>query len=118
MITKHVEWLMLLLSTLHMAVKNYFLSLLCFCFLLASWFIGIVPHPIMRLLVPVIKDKADQINNTDKYRPIALASILSTVQEQTLLNRLEMFMLTHDNQFGFKRKHDTYISTEDFHVLH
>ncbi len=36
-----------------------------------------------------------------------LASILSKVLERTLLNKLEQFVLTSDNQFGFKPKYGT-----------
>lgn len=43
------------------------------------------------LLVPIVKDKTGKISNIENYRPIALASLLST---------------TH-NQFGFKPKHST-----------
>ena len=69
---------------------------------------GILPESIMSvLLVPVLKDKAGKLNSIDNYRPIALASILSKVLESILLTRLEMYVLTNDNQFGFKRKHGT-----------
>ena len=59
------------------------------------------------LLVPVIKDKVGKLNCMDNYRPIALASILSKVLERILLTRIETFILTMDNQFGFKRNHST-----------
>ena len=57
--------------------------------------------------MPVIKDKVGKLNSSENYRPIALASILSKVLEKILLNRLEQYILTTDNQFGFKRKHGT-----------
>ena len=41
------------------------------------------------------------------YRPIALASILSKVFERIIWLKLEMYILTAENQFGFKRKHGT-----------
>ena len=69
---------------------------------------GILPDSILSvLLVPVIKDKAGKINSSENYWPIALASILSKVLERTILGRLEQFILTSDNQFGFKPKHGT-----------
>lgn len=40
-------------------------------------------------------------------RPNALASILSRVLEQILLDRLQAYLITTDNQFGFKNKHST-----------
>ena len=69
---------------------------------------GILPDSILSVaLVPIIKDKAGKINSSENYRPIALASILSKVLEKAILNRLEQFLLTADNQFGFKAKHGT-----------
>ena len=59
------------------------------------------------ILVPVIKDKTSKINSKDNYRPIALASVLSKVLEYIILDRIEMYLVTHDNQYGFKRKHGT-----------
>src|SRR4029434_9412440 len=50
---------------------------------------------------------AGKLNSIDNYRSIALASILSKVFERILLMKLEMYVLTADNQFGFKRKHGT-----------
>lgn len=58
-------------------------------------------------LVPVIKDKVGKLNSSDNYRPIALASVMSKVLETVVLCRLERYVLSTDNQFGFKRKHGT-----------
>ena len=58
-------------------------------------------------MVPVLRDKAGKLNSRDNYRPIALASIVSKVLERVILNRIEIYVLTTDNQFGFKRKHST-----------
>lgn len=83
------------------------------CPLLAICFTGFLVHGILPdsilsvILMPIIKDKTGKINSMDNYRPIALASILSKVIERTLLNKLEQFVLTSDNQFGFKPKHGT-----------
>ncbi len=54
------------------------------------------------LLVPVIKNKAGMVGNLDNYRPIALTSILSKVLEKILLDWLNVFINSTDNQFGFK----------------
>lgn len=58
-------------------------------------------------LVPAIKDKVGKLNSSENYRPIALASILFKVLEMILMSRLERYILTADNQFGFKHKHST-----------
>ena len=69
---------------------------------------GILPDSMIAVqLVPVIKDKTGKINSKDNYRPIALASVLSKVLETIILNRIEMYISTNYNQFGFKRKHGT-----------
>ena len=59
------------------------------------------------VLVPVIKDKAGKISSKDNYRPIALASVISKLVEVIMCDRIEMYMNTNPNQFGFKRKHGT-----------
>ena len=59
---------------------------------------------VLSLIVPVIKDKSGRINAKDNYRPIALASIISKVVENILLDRMSMFLVTRPNQFGFKKK--------------
>ena len=79
-------------------------TLLALCF--TSFLIhGVLPDNIMSVvLVPVIKDKAGKINSKDNYRPIALASILSKIFEMVILDRISIYLLTNDNQFGFKKK--------------
>ncbi len=57
------------------------------------------------ILVPVIKDKIGKINGKDNHRPIALASILSTIFENVLFRRLELYLQMNDNQYGYKNKH-------------
>ena len=69
---------------------------------------GVLPDSMMAVvLVPVIKDKTGKISSIENYRPIALASVLSKVLEQVLLDRLQQYVITTDNQFGFKSKHST-----------
>ena len=66
---------------------------------------GILPESMLSvMLVPVIKDKTGKITAKDNYRPIALASIVSKVIEIILLDRMEMYLGTKPNQFGFKKK--------------
>ena len=69
---------------------------------------GLLPHSMLSVtLVPVIKDKAGKVGSLDKYRPIALASVLSKVLDIILLDRLSLYIDTTENQFGFKAKHGT-----------
>ncbi len=67
---------------------------------------GLLPQSMLTvLLVPVIKDKTGKISNLENYRPIALANIISKVFEHILMDRLKEYLVTTDNQFGFKKKH-------------
>ena len=43
----------------------------------------------------------------NNYRPIALVTIASNIFEMILLDVMEPFIVTCDNQFGFKKKHST-----------
>ncbi|CAL4087228.1 unnamed protein product, partial [Meganyctiphanes norvegica] len=58
---------------------------------ITSFFIhGFLPDSMLSvIIVPVIKDKAGNINSKDNYRPIALASIISKVVEIIMLDRME-----------------------------
>ena len=45
--------------------------------------------------------------DSNNYRPIVIATILSKLYESTILYKCEDFLNTCDNQFGFKHKHST-----------
>ena len=83
------------------------LVLLSMC--LTSLFIhGVLPDNLISvMLVPVVKNKAGKISSKDNYRPIALASVMSKLIEIIILNRISDLLVTHPNQFGFKKKHGT-----------
>ena len=83
---------------------NYLLSMA-----ITGFFVhGFLPESMLSvLIVPVIKDKAGNINSKDNYRPIALASIISKIVETIMLSRMETHLVTQANQFGFKKKHGT-----------
>ncbi|ELU16585.1 hypothetical protein CAPTEDRAFT_97653 [Capitella teleta] len=83
------------------------LLLLSMC--ISSFFLhGFLPDSMISVvLIPIVKNKVGDINSKDNYRPIALASVLSKVVEMVLLNRLDGYLHTCDNQFGFKNNHGT-----------
>ena len=58
-------------------------------------------------LVPIIKDKAGDISDKSNYRPIALATVCSKILEKCLLTKIEEYLYTCENQFGFKKNHGT-----------
>ena len=66
---------------------------------------GHVPDAFMQsILVPVIKKKSGYSSDVNNYRPIALATISSNIIEMIVLDCMEPFIMTCDNQFGFKKK--------------
>ena len=78
---------------------------------------GILPNAMISvILVPIIKDKTGKIKSKDNYRVIALVSIMSKIKKKILLNRMDEFLSTNNNQFGLKKKHGTdmciYVLTE------
>ena len=58
-------------------------------------------------IVPIIKNKTGNTSDTNNYRPIALVTAASKVFELCLSVILEGYLITHDQQFGFERKHST-----------
>ena len=61
------------------------------------------------VLVPIVNDKRASVcySSTSNYRPIALASIMSKLLENIILNRISDNLVTNPNQFAFKPKHNT-----------
>ena len=80
--------------------------------LLFSAFIthGYVPDMFMKTaIVPIIKNKTGDTSDKNNYRPIALVTAVSKIFELCLSIILEDYLVTHDQQFDFKRKHSTYL---------
>ena len=78
--------------------------------LLFSAFIthGYLPDMFMKTaIVPIIKNKTGNTSDKNNYRPIALVTAASKIFELCLSVILEDYLITHDQQFGCKRKHST-----------
>ena len=78
--------------------------------LLFSAFIthGYLPDMFMKTaIVPIIKNKTGNTSDKNNYRPIALVTAASKIFELCLSVILEDYLITHDQQFGFKRKDST-----------
>ena len=59
-------------------------------------------------IVPIIKnDKCGNFADSNNYRPIVIAIIVSKLFEYIILYKCEEFLYTCDTQFGFKPKHST-----------
>ena len=64
---------------------------------------GYVPHNMLILtIVPIPKNRKKYINDSDKYRGIALSSVRGKVLDWVILKRYEKALQTSDVQFGFK----------------
>ena len=87
--------------------SNILVPLLSMCFTSCIAHGFLLDSMLSVVLVPVINDKAGKISSKDNYRPIALASVFSKLIETIILDRIEMYMDTNHNQFGFKKKHGT-----------
>ena len=59
------------------------------------------------VVVPLVKNKNGDLSDKNNYRPIALSSTISKVFENVILHKLEEYLGTTDNQFGFKSGHST-----------
>ena len=59
------------------------------------------------VIVPIIKNKNKRISDKDNYRPICISNVFTKVVEKVLYNRMEDYLQTTHNQFGFKQKHGT-----------
>ena len=58
-------------------------------------------------MVPIIRHKTRDTNDKNNYRLIALVTAASKLFEICILDVLETYLLTHDDQFVFKSKHST-----------
>ena len=59
------------------------------------------------VIVSLVKNRNGDLSDKDNYRPIALSSTISKVFKNVILYRLEEYLWTTDNQFGFKDCHPT-----------
>ena len=68
----------------------------------------ILPSDFMETsLVPIIKSKTGDSSDKNNYRPIALVTAESKFFKICILKVLEMYHVTHNQQFGSKSKHAT-----------
>ena len=78
---------------------------LCFTLILSH---GYLPQEVIETTIfPIIKNKCGNISSSNKYRPIALATIISKQLGFTLSAKCEDYLCTSANQFRFKKVHGT-----------
>jgi hypothetical protein len=63
------------------------------------------------VMIPIVKNKRAQSNNSDNFRAICLQSVLCKLLDIMVLNREHDLLITSELQFGFKRKHSTALAT-------
>ena len=54
------------------------------------------------VIAPLVKNRNGDLSDKNNYRPIALSSVISKVFENVILYRLEEYLWTTNNQFGYK----------------
>ena len=59
------------------------------------------------IIVPINKSKTGSSNDKNNYRSIALVTASSKIFELCLLEIIELYLDTHDNQFVFIKQHST-----------
>ena len=69
---------------------------------------GFLPQQFMTtMLVPILKNKNGDIASKSNYRPIALSTVASKILEMILVNHIEEYIVTTENQFAYKKGHST-----------
>ena len=67
----------------------------------------LTPDMINTTIVTIVKNRCGNISESNNYRPIALATIISKLFESVLLLKCEDYLSTCSNQCGFKKGHST-----------
>ena len=63
---------------------------------------GYLPSALIKTtIVPIVKNKAGDLSDSNNYGPIAIAIITSKLLESGLLLKFSDYLTTCDNQFGF-----------------
>ena len=81
--------------------------LLSICFTCMFKYCYLPSNMLDSVIVPLVKNRNGDLSDKNNYRPIALSSTISKVFENVILYRLEEYLWTTDNQFGFKAGHST-----------
>jgi hypothetical protein len=69
---------------------------------------GYLPSSMVEsVLVPIVKNKCASLASKDNYRPIALSNVTTKFLESVIISRIEEYLWTCENQFGFKKGSST-----------
>ena len=58
-------------------------------------------------IVPILNNRQGDTSDKNNYRPIAIVTAISKMFELCLMKLMASYLVTRDNQFGFKKKHST-----------
>ena len=58
---------------------------------------------IVTIIVPIVKNMCGNLSDSNNYKPISLATIMSNLFESVILLKCEIFLDTCPNQFDSKR---------------
>ena len=96
------------LSAEHFMQSDIRIAILLSLFYTSALKHGYLPSDFMKtVIVPLVKNKTGDTSDVHNYRPIALVTVASKIFENVLLDLLQTYLLTCDNQFGFKKGHAT-----------
>ena len=85
--------------------KLHILLSMCFTLFFTHSYL---PAPMIEtIIVPIVKNKCGNLCDSNNYRPIALATLMSKLFESVILLKCETFLEMCPNQFGFKKGHST-----------
>ena len=87
--------------------SNRLSVLLSLCFSLCLSHGYLPPAMIKTTIVPIVKNNCGNISESNNYRPIALATIISRLFESVLLLKCKNYLSTCSNQFSLKKGHST-----------
>ncbi len=92
----------------------FYLSILCTAILKHGYIVNTILETV---IIPVIKNKSGDATDKHNYRPIAISTTRSKVLELLMLHKIDSYLFTTDNQFGFKQNHGTVSYADDMAIL-
>ena len=92
----------------HLKFSNDKISILiALCFTVCLSHVYLPTAMIETTIVLIVKNKSGNLSDSNNYRPIALATIVSKIIESVILVKCGEYLTSSDNQFGFKSCHST-----------
>ena len=96
------------ISAEHLKYADLKLFEILSCLFKSMFIHGYIPEKMLiSVIVPVVKNKNTSLCIKKNYRPVTLSSVISKVFEYIILSRIEKYIETADNQFGFKKGQGT-----------